>query len=240
MHVVGLEFAIIATALFLGAIVQGSLGFGMILVAFPALVLIEPELLPQTTLLVALPMVLFMAWRHRGRADWKEVAILTSGRIPGFVLAIVILGAISARTLALVAGSVVLLAVALSFRAPEVPRNPLTLALAGTFSALLGTTVAIGGPPIALLYQHAAGPRLRSTMSLLLLFGGPFSLIALALSGNISATDVRTGLALMPFSLLGAYSAKWVIPWFDKRLQPIVLTVCAVGASVAMIRLGFT
>lgn len=239
MHVVGLEFVIIATALFLGAIVQGSLGFGMVLMAFPALVLVDPELLPQTTLLVSLPMVLYMAWLHRGRADWREVVILTSGRLPGFVLAILILGAISARSIALIAGSVVLLAVALSFRAPEVPRNTFTLAFAGTVSAVFGTTVSIGGPPIALLYQHAEGPRLRSTMSLLLLFGGPLSLVALAFSGNISATDLRTGLALMPFSLFGSYSAKWVIPWFDQRLRPIVLTVCAVGAAVAMIRLGF-
>ena len=238
MHVEGVELVIVALALFLGAVVQGSLGFGMVLVSFPVLVITEPELLPQTTMIVALPMILSLAWRHRGGAVWRQVGIVTLGRLPGIGLAILILSVASARAIGLMAGATVLAAVALSFWAPAVPKTTPNLLMAGVVSALFGTSVSIGGPPLALLFQHEAGPRLRSTMTSIMLFGGPLSLLFLALSGNVESTDVRTGIALAPFSILGSYSSRWVIPYIDDRLRPIILSICAFGAIVAMIRLS--
>jgi len=237
MHVVGIEFVIIATALFVGALVQGSLGFGMVLVSFPVLVITEPELLPQSVLIAGLPMVLSLAWRHRGGAVWRDVGLVTFGRIPGIGLAIVILSLASVRTIGLMAGFTVLAAVALSFWAPAVPKTRPNLVFAGVISALFGTAVAIGGPPLALLFQHEAGPRLRSTMTSIMLLGAPLSLTILTLSGNVDATDARTGLALAPFSVTGSYSSRWVIPYVDDRLRPIILSICAFGAMVAIIRL---
>lgn len=240
MHVVGIEFAIVAFALCLGAMVQGSLGFGMVLVSFPVLVITEPELLPQTTLIVALPMVLSLAWRHRGGAVWRDVGLVTLGRIPGIGFAIVILSVASARAIGLMAGVTVLAAVAVSFWAPAVPKTRPNLVLAGVISALFGTSVSIGGPPLALLFQHEAGPRLRSTMTSIMLLGGPLSLAILALTGNVDGTDLRTGLALAPFSVIGSYSSRWVIPYVDERLRPIILSICAFGAVVAIVRLVVT
>lgn len=237
MHVVGIEFAIVALALCLGAMVQGSLGFGMVLVSFPVLVFTEPELLPQTTMIVALPMILSLAWRHRGGAVWRDVGLITLGRLPGIGLAILILSVASSRTIGLMAGATVLAAVALSFWAPAVPKTTPNMLAAGVVSALFGTSVSIGGPPLALLFQHEQGPRLRSTMTSIMLFGGPLSLVFLALTGKVEAIDVRTGLALAPFSVIGSYSSRWVIPYVDDRLRPIILSVCAFGAVVAMLRL---
>lgn len=238
MHVVGVEFVIVALALFVGAIVQGSLGFGMVLVAFPVLVIIEPELLPQTTLIVGLPIILGLAWRHRGGTNWREVGLVTLGRLPGIAIAVLILSFASSRTIGLLAGGAVLGAVGLSFWAPAVPRTTPNLLLAGVVSAVFGTTVSIGGPPLALLFQHEAGPRLRSTMTAIMLFGAPLSLVILTLSGNVDGTDLRTGLALMPFSMLGGYISRWTIPYIDARLRPVILSVCAFGAIIAIIRLG--
>lgn len=237
MHVVGIEFVIVALALCIGAIVQGSLGFGMVLVSFPVLVITEPELLPQTTLIVSIPMVLSLAWRHRGGAVWRDVGLVTLGRIPGIGLAIVILSVASARAIGLMAGVTVLAAVAVSFWAPAVPKTKPNLIFAGVISALFGTSVSIGGPPLALLFQHEAGPRLRSTMTSIMLLGGPLSLTILAITGKVDATDLRTGLALAPFSVIGSYSSRWVIPYVDDRLRPIVLSICALGAMVAIVRL---
>lgn len=238
MHVVGVEFIVVALALFLGAVIQGSLGFGMVLVSFPVLVIAEPELLPQTTMIVAVPMILGLAWRHRGGAVWRDVGIVTLGRFPGIAVAIGILAIASPRAIGLMAGATVLAAVALSFWAPAVPKTTPNLLAAGVVSSIFGTAVSIGGPPLALLFQHEAGPRLRSTMTSIMLFGGPLSLIFLALTGKVDSTDVRTGLALAPFSILGSYSSRWAIPHVDERLRPIILSVCAFGAIVAMVRLA--
>lgn len=237
MHVVGIEFVIVAAALCIGALVQGSLGFGMVLVSFPVLVITEPEILPQTTMIVALPMIISLAWRHRGGAVWRDVGLITLGRLPGIGLAVVILSVASARTIGLMAGVTVLAAVAVSFWAPAVPKTTATMLFAGVVSALFGTAVAIGGPPLALLFQHEAGPRLRSTMTSIMVLGAPLSLAILTLSGKVDGTDLRTGLALTPFSVIGSYSSRWVIPYVDDRLRPIILSICALGAMIAIIRL---
>ena len=237
MHVIGVEFVVVALALFAGALVQGSLGFGMVLVAFPVLVITEPELLPQTTMIVALPMIVSLAWRHRGGAIWRDVGLVTFGRLPGIALAIGILSIASPRAIGLLAGATVLGAVAVSFWAPAVPKTTSNLVLAGVVSAVFGTAVSIGGPPLALLFQHEAGPRLRSTMTSIMVFGAPLSLFFLTLTGQVDGTDLRTGLALAPFSIVGSYSARWAIPYVDDQLRPIILTVCAVGAIIAMARL---
>ncbi len=237
MHVVGLEFIIVAAALFLGAVVQGSLGFGMVLVAFPVLVITEPALLPQTTLIVGVPMIISLAWRHRGQAVWRDVGLITAGRLPGIAIAVGILSVASARAIGLMAGATVLGAVALSFWAPAVPKTTRNLLSAGVISSVFGTAVSIGGPPLALLFQHEAGPQLRSTMTSIMVFGAPMSLSILALTGKVDAVDVRTGLALAPFSVMGSYSSRWVIPHVDARLRPIILSICAIGAIIAIVRL---
>lgn len=238
MHVTGVEFVVVALALFVGAMVQGSLGFGMVLVAFPVLVITNPELLPQSTMLAALPMILRLAWHHRGGTIWRDVGLVNVGRLPGIGVAILILSIASARTIGLLAGATVLAAVAVSFWAPAVPKTTPTLLSAGFVSALFGTSVSIGGPPLALLFQHEEGPQLRSTMTAIMLFGAPLSLTMLAITGQVSGTDLRTGVALAPCSLLGSYSARWVIPHVDERLRPIILSICAFGAVVAMTRLA--
>lgn len=222
--------------MFVGAMLQGVIGFGMVILSFPIIVSVEPELLPQSALIGGLPMVGYMVWRHWGSARWDEVGWFTAGRPFGFAGAVALLAFLDTRSLTLAAGTVVLVGIALSLWAPEVPRRPSTLAGAGFVSALFGTSVAIGGPPLGLLYQREAGPQLRSTVSAIMLFGNPLSLVVLAVSGNISATDVRTGVALAPFILTGNISAKFVIPFFDQRLRLVILAICALAALGAIAR----
>ncbi len=236
MHITGTAFAAVALALFLGAALQGVIGFGMIVLAYPVLITVEPALIPQTTLMTSLPVVALMAWRGRGNADWSEVGWVTLGRLPGYIAALIVLGILSRDLLSIVGGLSVLSAVALSLWAPHVPRTRQTMILGGATSALFGTAISIGGPPIGLLYQSESGERLRSTVSLQMLFGAPVSLLVLLLAGRMEATDLRTGLALLPFTLTGNYSAKWVIPHFDDRLRPLVLSVCALAAGFAILR----
>ena len=54
----------------LGAVIQGSIGFGYALVAVPALVLLLPWSVPVTPLLLALPMTILMSAREWGAIDF--------------------------------------------------------------------------------------------------------------------------------------------------------------------------
>ena len=234
MHVTGWAFLLVALALFVGAILQGVIGFGMIVLAFPVLIMVEPILIPQTTLICAMPMVLVMAWRSRGHSDWSEVGWFSLGRVPGYAGALVILTMLSQTQLSLLGGSSVLVAVTISLWAPAIKRTKPALLVGGSISALFGTAMGIGGPPIGILYQNETGQRLRSTVSLQMLFGAPASLAVLLLASKISTTDMRTGLALLPFTLGGNYTSKWVIPHFDQRLRPLILGVCGLAAVFAI------
>lgn len=238
MHVVGLALVAALLAVFVGAILQGCIGFGMVVLAFPVLVSLEPALLPGSVLFASFPLITVNLYRHWDGANYSEVGWLMSGRIPGMLVAVALVRSVDRSVLAIGGGLVVLAAVALSLWAPRIDRTRGSLIGAGGVSGLFGTAVGIGGPPLGLLYQHEDGPTLRSTVSVLMFLGAPLSAAILGLSGALSMTDVRTGLAFMPATTLGILAAPKFIPWFDARLRITVLVVCALAAIVAMARVA--
>jgi uncharacterized protein len=77
--------AIISLAVVIGAVIQGSLGFGYALVAVPAMVLLLPWAVPVTPLFLALPMTLLMSAREWRSIDLSGFALITAGRLLGTV-----------------------------------------------------------------------------------------------------------------------------------------------------------
>jgi uncharacterized protein len=78
----------------LGTLVQGSIGYGMTLVAAPLLSLVDPTLVPVPLILLT-PVHAVLAVARDGRhADWLGIGWATLGRLPGMgigVLAVVLL-----------------------------------------------------------------------------------------------------------------------------------------------------
>jgi len=237
MHIELLELLIVGAAVFCGAIIQGNLGFGTTITAFAVIVLVEPLLLPQSMMIASTPMIATLLGRHFRGGDFRDVATVLAGRIPGIAIAIYLLRNIDHNYIVIGGAFLVLAAVASSARGVTVERNRTTLMMAGIASGLGGTALSIGGPPVALLYQREQGPTLRATMSWIAATGVPIAALTLAASGEFSTADVRTGLALIPFTMAGTLLAPRLTPWFDGRLRPIVLTVCGAGAIVALLRL---
>ncbi len=240
MHAVDLAFAAVAFALFIGAILQGCIGFGMVVLAFPVLITVDPSLLPQSVLVAALPTIALNAVRNWGAADYREVSWLMVGRVPGLIGGLLLVHLVARSWLAIGGGLVVLAAVGLSIWTPQVRRTIGNLLAAGAISALFGTAIGIGGPPLGLLYQHESGRQLRSTITALMITGAPVSLLLLALTGQVSMTDAQTGVALAPFTVAGTLVAPRFMPWFDERVRLTVLVVCAFAALVAITRVAFT
>ena len=75
--------------------------------------------------------------------------------------------------------------------------------LAGATSGLLGTATAIGGPPMALVWQRNSGARLRGTMSGFFLIGSVMSMVALAFTGAVDGHTLRTFALLIPAAVAG-------------------------------------
>ena len=68
-------------------------------------------------------------------------------------------------------------AVALTAAGLQFRLNRRTLVGAGIASGIMGTATAIGGPPMAVVYQHEGGPRARGTLAAFFTVGAVISAI---------------------------------------------------------------
>lgn len=161
--------AVVATIV--GSTIQGAIGFGMNLVTVPALVLVLPEALPVAVIVLGIPISIAMVRHERHGLDRPGLAWLLSGRVPGTVLGALIVVSVSATSLQVIVGSVVLLLVVASAAMSPVAINRSTQLTAGFASGVTSTCAGIGGPPVALLYQRRGGAEIRSTLSATFLVG---------------------------------------------------------------------
>jgi len=222
-------------AVMLGAVIQGSIGFGFALVAVPAFTLLLPEVVPSGLLLIAVPMTITMVLREHSSIDMSGLFYSTVGRIAGTVAGLALLAMVQADSLALLVGSMIVFAVALSlFAAPsEVEWG--TGLVAGFASGVMSTAAAIGGAPMALAYQARPGNELRSTLSASFVLGTLMSLAALALAGRVDGGHVIFALQMTPAMLAGLLLSRYLKPWLDARwLRPAVLCFAGIAGVLAI------
>ena len=220
-----------------GAMLQRSVGFGLALVAAPVLILIDPQFIPGPLLIASLSLTILMACRDRDGIDLSGLHWAVGGRIVGTGAGLTALRAISQDQLTLTLGLLVLLAVAISVSGLRLHPTRSTLVGAGTLSGFMGTTSSIGGPPMALIYQHAPGIRFRGTMSSFFIAGVSISLIALASAGRLGRTELGLALLLLPGILAGfAVSMKTVRVLDRGYTRPAVLSVAGVMGLIVVVR----
>jgi uncharacterized membrane protein YfcA len=227
----------VGLAAFIGALVQGSIGFGLNLVVVPVVAIIEPAALPAAGIILALPMTLGSALREHTHIDRAGVVWMTLGRLPGVALGAWVVSVLTPETLALVIGVVVVAAVAMSLGSPPIRRRPRSQLAAGFMGGLMGTASSIGGPPVAILYQGAPGATLRSTLGATFLIGTVLSLLALGIAGQVDAFHWRFGGALVPPVLLGLWASRSLHDWLEAGwLRPCVLGFAALAGLAAVLR----
>jgi len=233
-----LDAAAVATAVVaLGAAIQGSVGFGLALVAVPVLVLIDPGFIPGPFLCVAIAFSLLVAVRERRSIDFDQLKWALGGRIPGNFIGAAVLVALPRDQIAIMFGVLVLAAVAISASPLRIQPTAPKLLGAGLLSGIMGTTAAVGGPPIALLLQHQPGPRLRGTLSGFFFVGAIVSLLALVAVGRFGKAELLMALTLMPGMLLGFLISGPTRHVFDRGYtRTAVLILATVGALVVLLR----
>jgi hypothetical protein len=226
-----------SAAVAFGATVQGAVGFGMALVAAPLLVLIRPELVPGPLMMAGLALTLLVAQRERDSIDLLGVKWGLLGRVPGVAIGALALAKIPVESMSLAVGVAVLLGVALSGSRLRITPGPRVLLAAGLVSGVFGTIASIGGPPLALVYQHESGPRLRGTLAGYFIVGGLMSLVALIAVGRYGRSEVAWTLALLPGTLLGYACSRRFTGWVDAgRTRRAVLVITVVTGVAAVLR----
>jgi uncharacterized membrane protein YfcA len=217
-------------AVAVGAVVQGSIGFGYAFVAVPTMALLYPEALPVTPLLLALPMTALMTAREWHSIDITGFLLITVARLAGTVAGVTLLVLVPASYLSVIVGLLITAVALLSFFSPNFEVSNKTRIAGGMASGITSTTAAIGGPPLALIYQDRSGAELRSTLSISFVVGTVMSLAALAFAGKVQGWHFLLALQLLPGLLVGLWSSRWVIRYLDERwLRPAVLMFAAVA-----------
>lgn len=221
---------------FLGAALQGSIGFGFAVLSAPILALLNPEFVPVAPQLLSFPIALAASLRERRGVDMSGVGWILAGRLPGTLLAAGVLMFAVGRTLDVLIGSIVLVAVLILASGIRIPLNPWTRFSAGLFSGFSGTASSIGGPPLALLYRYQTGPTVRSTLGTILSVGLVINLTVLAVTGVMDGDDVKTALILAPAVALGFAASSLLHRRVDGVLLRngilVVATIAAVGLLI--------
>jgi uncharacterized membrane protein YfcA len=228
--------ALVAVAV--GAIIQGSIGFGYAFVAVPAMALLYTEAVPVTPLLLALPMTVLMSAREWRYTDLSGFFLITGARVVGTAVGVGLLVFIPANYLSVLVGLLIVMAALMSFLSPTFEVNNKTRLAGGIASGVTSTAAAIGGAPLALIYQDRSGAELRSTLAISFVAGIVISLVGLALAGKVEGWHFVLALELLPGLLLGLWASRWVVEALDERwLRPAVLTFAA-AAGLLVILLG--
>lgn len=219
-----------------GALVQGAVGYGMALVSAPLLALVDPRLVPVPLILLTSVHAVLAVIRDGRHADWSGIGWAMLGRLPGTGLGVLAVVALSQWVFSLVVGLSVLACVALSLLSWRPRPRPGSLLLAGLASGAGGTAASIGGPPIALLYQNAAGPRVRGTIGGYFVLGSVTSIAALAAAGQVTAESLTSTALLTPFLLVGFALSGPVHRFLDSGWTR--RAVLAVAAASAVLLIG--
>jgi len=220
-----------------GAVIQGSLGFGFSFVVVPLLGLLRPEALPATVLIMSMPMTMTLALRERGDIEAGGLVRLTAGRVVGTVVGVWLVRSWPTDELAVLTGAALLAGVAVSAFAPGFEAGGRTQLALGMVSGVMGTTAAVGGPPAALAYQHRPGPQLRATLSASFVIGSVLSLTGLALAGQVTRADFVLALQLLPGLAAGLLLSPRLARRLDRAwMRPAVLAFAAATAVAVVVR----
>jgi uncharacterized membrane protein YfcA len=231
----GFGYAVAIAAIFAGSVLQGAVGFGFALVAAPVLFLVDPLLVPGPIILSALVLTCLSAYRDRHAIDYSGIGWGMVGRVPGTLAGAAVLSLIPAEDMAAPLGGLVLVAVAMSASGIRFAPGPRTMVVAGLLSGFMGTSSSIGGPPIAMVYQHGPGDQLRGTLGAFFVIGGLMSLPALWWFGRFGWTELWLGGVLIPGTVAGFALSNRFTPLIDRGYtRPAVLAV-ATAAGVGVI-----
>jgi len=220
-----------------GAIVQGSAGLGLALIAGPGLVAIDPAFVPGPLLLAGQ----IIGCRHlivEHRAlDVPTLRRALLGLPFGLALGLGVLAVTETRGRSLVIGGAVVIAATTMLLGVKVTRNKAVEIGTGTMVTAFSVAAGLPGPPAALTYSDMPGPQMRANISALMAFVGPIGLCGLILTDNFGLHELGLTLAIVPGIMAGLLVSRFVRPRIDNEwFRPTVLLIALAGGIATLVR----
>ena len=186
-----------------GAAVQATIGLGMAILAAPVLGLVDPGFLPVTTIIMVWPLSIGVVRRERHHVAWGDVGTALVGRVPGVIFGAWLVATTGPVAIRLIVGLSVLFAIIVSVTGFKVSTTRRNLLIAGVASGFSGTTAGVGGPPMAVTYQHSEPATTRATLGVFFGLGSVISFLGLLVAGEVHTRQLQLSALLLPGVLLG-------------------------------------
>lgn len=229
---------ICAVAVIVGTMLQKLSGAGFGILVSPIMMLVAPEWVPGTVLLLGLFVGLGAFFGARDAIIVADLPPGLVGRVIGAVAAAWIARiVVGSPALPVVVACIVFLAIALSLAGFKVPISKMSLLVAGTAGGLMGTLSGIGGPPMAILYSTAGTRRSAASQNAFFGFGMIFSITALAVAGLIRAPQIVFAVSLLPLIPLSLVMSRPLSQRFERgSIRPWTLGLATLSAILLLFR----
>ncbi|MCY3559809.1 MAG: sulfite exporter TauE/SafE family protein [bacterium] len=219
-----------------GAIVQGSVGVGLSLVAAPALVAIDPSFIPGPLLIVGQ----IVGIRHiivEGRhIDWQALRHALWGLPVGIAAGLAVVEFVPLRILALIVGILTAVSAAVllgGFRLPQTRKTEIAGGLTCSFG---GLAASLPGAPLAICFSEMRPPALRSTSSLFIGIVGVVGIALLAARDRFGLHELTLIGYMAPGMFIGLGVSRLTRPLLDRTwFRPAVLSVALAGGLALII-----
>ena len=235
----GIPLSVVLASLvvYMGASVQTTAGFGMNALAAPLLLAVDPTLVPGPLLLAHLALTLLMGSAETRHTEPGVLLTAVAGAIPGVIAGAWLLTVATTGQLTFAAVVVLVIAVAAVLADVQIGRSRRSLFGAGIVSGGLGTTISVNGPPLAVAMIHLPGPTRRGTLATYLMVVTALSLVALAVTGDMTLPALLSRAYLVLPTLAGYFTARRIRHRVDRiDARAVVLPVAALTIIITALR----
>lgn len=223
--VTGISLALLV--IFIGAMVQASIGIGLNLFSVGLLALIHPVFAPGPVLVHSFLLSLAASARLRKDIEQRALGLSVIGVTVGTVLAAVVLSQIGREGLPQILGAITLAAALLTAAGLKVAISTGSILGATTAAGIMGTIAGAHGAPVALLYQGESPMRVRAALLPFFAIANPLALGALIWAGLFGGPEIVASLVLLPGMVLGFFAA----PALTRMLPPSVIRISLITIS---------
>lgn len=225
-----------AVAVMLGTTLQKLSGAGFGMIAAPLMTIAATEWVPGTILLLGLIVGLGSVLGARDAIVVRDLPPGLVGRVIGAVIAAAIATVVvGSPALPFVVACIVLFAVALSLAGLSVPITKMSLLIAGTIGAIMGTLTGVGAPPMAILYSTVDARRSAATQNAFFGLGMAISIIALVIAGLIRAPHIAFAASLAPLVPLSLLMSRPLARRFERgSIRPWALGLATLSAVILL------